>query len=251
LPFAPRLSAVVGARGKTRRSAAAPLHVVVTVPAGQAATARAEVALPPSLGLSLTGLGRACPGAAYAAGTCPATARIGSAVATTPLLPGELTSPVMFVAPHPGALPGLALNFTGPVTLPLFGQVALPAADRRIKNTFDGIPDVPLERFDLKFTSASPLQLRSNACRGKRQRVLATLAAHSGAVAHLSAPLKVAGCPPVATVRHGRLRVTPGRDGARIRSSVPRRGARLRRHHTYHVRVKDAAGRTWRLKVRR
>ena len=251
LPFAPHLSATVGARGKTRRGAAAPLHVVVTVPGGQAATAQAEVALPPSLGLSLTGLGHACPGAAYAAGTCPATARIGSAIATTPLLPGELTSPVMFVTPQPGALPGLALDFTGPVTLPLFGQVALPAADRRIKNTFDGIPDVPLGRFDLRFTSASPLQLRSDACHGKRQRVLATLTGHNGAVAHLSAPLKVAGCPPVATVRKGRLRVAPGRDGARIRSSMPRRGARLRRHHTYRVRVKDAAGRTWRLHLRR
>jgi hypothetical protein len=258
LPFAPHLRATVGARGKTHRSAAAPLHVVVTVPAGQAATAQAQVALPPSLGLSLAGLGRACTGAAYAAGTCPKTALIGRAVATTPLLPGRLTSPVMFVTPRPGALPGLALNFTGPVTLPLFGDVQLPTRDKRIKNTFSGIPDVPLGRFDLKFSSASPLQLRSDACRGKRRHALATLTAHSGAVAHLKAPLKVAGCPPVVKLRKGRIHVTRGRDGAKLRKITLRghrvrsgQRVRLRRHHTYRLTVKDAAHRTWHLKVRR
>jgi hypothetical protein len=107
---------------------------------------------------------------------------------------------------------------------------------------FAGIPDVPLARFDLRFTRAAPLVLRRDVCRGPRQTVLATLTAHNGEVAKLSAPLKVAGCPPVATLHHGRLRVVPGRDGARIRG-VRRRGAR--------VVVEDAAGATWRLKVRR
>ena len=46
------------------------------------------------------------------------------------------------------------------MTLPLFGNVALPGADKRIHNVFAGIPDVPLGRFDLTFTSASPLQLQ-------------------------------------------------------------------------------------------
>ena len=183
---------------------------------------------------------------------------IGSATATTPLLPGELTSPVTFAVRQPGTLPGLALNLTGPVTLPLFGTVALPGADHRIRNVFAGIPDVPLGRFDLKFTSASPLQLRSDACHGARRRVLATLTAHSGAVAHLKAPLKVAGCPPVAKLRKGRIHIARGRDGAKIRKATLRghrvrsgQRVRLRRHHTCRLTVKDAAGRTWRLKVRR
>jgi hypothetical protein len=242
LAFKPRLQATIGSRGHTRRNTAAPLHVVVTVPAGQAATARAEVALPQAVGLSIARLRVACQPPAYAAGQCPATSRIGSAVATTPLLADPLTSPVTLAIPSAGSLPGLDLRLTGAATVPLFGQVELPGADHRIHNVFAGIPDVPLERFDLSFTRAAPLQLTRDVCHGPRQHVLATLTAHSGAVAKLSAPLKVAGCAPVATLRHGRVRVTPGRDGARIRS-VRRHGAR--------VVVRDAAGATWRLKVRR
>jgi hypothetical protein len=167
--------------------------------------------------------------------------RIGSAVATTPLLADPLTSPVTLAIP-PNSLPGLDLRLTGQATVPLFGQVQLPGADHRIHNVFANIPDVPLGRFDLSFNRAAPLVLRRDVCQGPRQTVLATLTAHSGAVAKLRTPLKVAGCPPVATVRHGRLRVVPGRDGARIRS--------VRRHGSRVV-VKDATGATWRLKVRR
>jgi hypothetical protein len=86
--------------------------------------------------------------------------------------------------------------------------------------------------------------------------VLATLTAHSGATAKLSAPLKVAGCPPLASVHRGRLRVAAGRDGARIKRVTigghrVRNGHALRRGHTYRLVVKDASGATWKLKVRR
>jgi hypothetical protein len=251
LRFSPHLAATIGARGRTRRGAAAPLHAVITVPAGQAATERAEVALPPALGLDLKKLAKACPPDAFAAGTCPASARIGSAVASTPPLAAPLTSPVTFAVPQAGSLPGLALRLTGPVTLPLFGTVALPGADRRIRNVFAGIPDVPLERFDLRFTSASPLQLQRDVCHGRRQHALATLSGHNGAVAKLDAPLKVAGCPPVValTLRGHKVHVhvTRGRDGAKIRRVTVRR---LRGKRSYRVVVKDAAKRTWRFDVR-
>jgi hypothetical protein len=251
LGFAPKLRATIGARGKTRRHAAAPLHAVITVPAGQASTERADVALPPALGLDLRKLAKACLPDRYAAGTCPKSARIGSAVATTPLLAAPLRSPVTFAIPRLGSLPGLALKLSGPVTLPLFGTVGLPGADKRIHNSFAGIPDVPLGRFDLKFTSASPLQLQRNVCHGARQHVLATLTGHNGAVAKLKAPLKVAGCPPIVSLRlrgHNlSVRVTKGRDGAKIkRVRVRKRPGKGR----YRVVVKDAAKRTWTFKVR-
>ena len=96
LPFAPRLEATVGARGKTRIGAFAPLHAVITVPAGHAATAIAEVDLPSAVSIDLQRLSKACaPGVA----SCPASARIGSAVATTPLLAAPLTSPVTLAVP--------------------------------------------------------------------------------------------------------------------------------------------------------
>ena len=56
LRFSPRLEATAGARGKTGEGASAPLRVVITVPAGHAATAVASVGLPRAFGIDLRGL---------------------------------------------------------------------------------------------------------------------------------------------------------------------------------------------------
>jgi hypothetical protein len=259
LRFAPRLEATVGARGKTGKGAAAPLHAVITVPDGQASTASADVALPKTIGIAGKRLNNYCEAPKLAAGACPASSRIGSAVATTPLLAAPLTSAVTLAAQNAGDLPGLSLTLTGPVTLPLFGKVIPPGADKRIHNVFAAIPDVPLERFDLSFTSAAPLTLQSDACHGARQRVSGTIAAHSGAIARISAPLKVAGCPPVvALTRRGRrvtLRVTRGRDAPAVkRVTLNGRRAKSRTttvrtaRRTFRVVVRDAGGQTWTFK---
>ena len=93
--------------------------------------------------------------------------------------------------------------------------------------------------------------------------------AHSGAVANVSAPLKIAGCPPVATLtRRGHrltLRITRGRDGAAIKQAKLKppglkqrtvkaratlRLAKLPGKRTFRLVVKDAAGQSWTLKLR-
>ena len=127
-----------------------------------------------------------------------------------------------------------------------------------IQNTFGGIPDVPLARFDLTFDSHSPLLLARNVCTGPRQSVRGQFTGHNGAVAKVTAPLKVAGCPPVVSLkrRHGRvsLRVTPGRDAPKIKRAT------LNGHHVkslrtskrkFRVVVRDAAGETWKFNLRR
>ena len=84
--------------------------------------------------------------------------------------------------PAAGELPGLALQLTGPVTLPLFGKVDIFRGDGLIHNAFAGIPDVPLERFELSFTTASPLKLKRDVCHGPRQTVTGKLTGHNGKV---------------------------------------------------------------------
>ena len=59
------------------------------MPEGQGSTAIADVALPPMLGLDLKKLSKACGPAQFQSGTCPKTSVIGTAVATTPLLPAR------------------------------------------------------------------------------------------------------------------------------------------------------------------
>ena len=254
LPFSPRLEATIGARGKTRLGAFAPLHAVITVPAGHAATAIAEVDLPSVIGIDLKRLSKAC---VPSAASCPASARIGSAVATTPLLAAPLTSPVTLAVPAPGELPGLALQLTGPVSLPLFGKVDIFRGDGKIHNTFAGIPDVPLERFDLQFTTASPLKTTRDVCHGRRQTVTGKLTGHNGKVASLRAPLKVAGCPPVVTLKRRSIRVKRGRDGAAIRTVKlgskrvkSSQRVRVRAGKRYRITVIDRAKQTWKLTVR-
>jgi hypothetical protein len=259
LRFAPKLAATVGARGKTRKGAYAPLRAAITVPAGQAATAMADVALPTAIGLDLRKLSRACSPGDFAANRCRATSRIGSATATTPLLDGALTSPVTLAVAKAGELPGLALRLSGSVSLPLFGKVDAFRRDRKIHNAFAGIPAVPLARFELAFKGGrnSPLQLKRDVCRGRRQTVVARLTGHNGAVANLRARLKIAGCPPVVTLKRRSLRVTRGRDGAAIRTVKlgtkrvkAKQRVRLRAGRRYRVTVTDRAGQTWRVRVR-
>lgn len=256
LRFSPKIEATVGARGKTGAGSFPPLKAVISVPAGQSSTAVAEVSLPPALGLDLKKLQKACAPAQFQGGACPATAKIGSAVATTPLLDGPLTSPVTLASRTLGEIPGLALNLSGAATVPLFGKVTPPNGKAgRIVNTFAGIPDVPLERFELTFTGGtnSPLRLSKDACKGARQLVLGKLTGHNGTVANLTVKPKVVGCPPTVVLkrRNGKLRATakPGRDGAKIRSVKV--GKKTKKG--YRVTVKDAAKETWKLvvKVRR
>ena len=283
LRFAPRLEATVGARGQTRVGAHPPLRTVITVPAGQASTAVAKVDLPAAIALDLAGLGKACPADRYAAGTCPSSADIGTVRAETPLLSEPLTGPVALAVGSNG-LPGLALTLRGPVTLPLFGIVGLPGADGVIHNTFDGIPDVPLARFDLAFKggTGAPLKLNRDVCHGPRQTVRARFTAHNGANVAVSTRLRVDGCPPVASLRRRghrlTLRIARGRDAAklgratlklptglgRVRArglkgrtlsqrtprTVTLRVAKLPRKRAFRLSVRDASGHTWKLTLR-
>jgi hypothetical protein len=271
LPFSPRIEATVGKRGATAAGKAPPLRVTVSVPAGQAATAVADVGLPRAIGVDLRRLSKACALAAYSAGACPASSRIGTATATSPLLPTALTSPVTFAITQPNSLPGLALNLTGAVTLPLFGEVALPGKDAVLHNSFGGIPDVPLERFDLAFTGGKtmPLVLKKNVCRGARAKILGTFTGHTGKVANVSAPLKVDGCPPVVKLkRRGHrltVRIKAGRDAPRFKSAslkapgTKKRSVKARQTITLKklpgrkkvkVVVKDRANHSWSFKVK-
>jgi hypothetical protein len=256
LKFSPKLEATIGARGKTGVGSFPPLKATITVPAGHGSTAVADVALPPTIALDLKKLNKvACAPAAFQAGACPASTRIGNAVATTPLLDAPLSSPVTLASPTLGELPGLALQLTGAATLPLFGKVDPFGKDKRIRHSFAGIPDVPLEKFELTFTGGtnSPLRLAKDACKGARQTAIGKLTGHNGVVSNLTAKLKVVGCPPTVTLKRkgGKLRATakPGRDGAKIRSTKV--GARTKKG--YKVTVKDRGGETWKLvvKVRR
>jgi hypothetical protein len=138
VPYTPRFEAAVDA------SRSPGLRTVITVPRGHAATARAAVTLPRGLAVNLDALGDVCTLAEQAAGPCPDRARVGTALARSPLLPAPLTGPVQLAEIRGQPFPGLRLELAGPAALTLAGAVEF---SRAIQTEFAGIPDVPLERF--------------------------------------------------------------------------------------------------------
>ena len=225
VPFAPRLEASVDS---TRMPG---LRTVITVPRGHASTATATVTLPRTIAINVAALNDVCTTDEQAAGPCPARARVGSAVARTPLLAQPLTGPVALASIPGQPLPGLRMELSGAATLTLAGAVDISP----IRATFAGIPDVPLERFELTFDPDRTLVSRGDLCRGPEPRVLAELTGHNGATTRLDEPLAVAGCEkPAATLTVKRRRLTlrvaalRGRPLARVQLRLPRH-VRLKR----------------------
>ena len=226
VPFGPRLEATVS-RGRLPS-----LRTVITVPRGHASTATAAVTLPRRMGANTPALNDLCTLAEQAAGPCPERARIGSAVARTPLLAQPLTGPVVAAAQPGQALPGLRMDLSGAAALSLIGTVEISPA---LRTTFAGIPDVPLERFELTFDAERSLLARTDLCRGPEPRVIAELAGHNGSTARLVEPLAVTGCElPAATLTAKRRRLKllvgalRGRPLQRVQLTLPR-GMRLKR----------------------
>jgi hypothetical protein len=123
------------------------------------------------------------------------------------------------------------MELSGAAALTLSGAVDISP----IRATFAGIPDVPLERFELTFDADRTLISRADLCVGPEPRVLAELTGHNGATARLDEPLAVTGCdlPAVTLTLDGRrlkLRVGAlrGRPLQRVRLTLPR-GTRLKR----------------------
>ena len=230
LPFKPQIGGSISADGLPS------LRTVITGPPDNANTAGAVVTLPAGVAVNTPSIGNACTLPQQAAGPCPATARVGTAVAQSPLLPA-LTGPV-FLAELPGQpLPGVRVDLSGVVSLSLGGIVT---TGKQLRTAFAGIPDVPLERFQLTFDDGIALLAAKDFCRGPLPRIAAELTGHNGAKVSLSEPLAVTGChTPVARLRvHKRklvLRVRAARAGAalkRVRLVLPRRlKAHPRRGH--------------------
>jgi hypothetical protein len=246
LPFKPAMQATI-TNGVTPA-----LRTVITGPPGNANTATAAVTLPGAISVNNAALSSACTLAQQAAGPCPASSRVGRATALTPLLPA-LTGPVSLAALPGQILPGLRVDLAGVVRLSLAGTVS----GRPLRTQFAGIPDVPLQRFELAFDRGRALRATKDVCRGPLPRLSAELTGHNGAKANLRVPMTVTGCTkPAATVRvRGRkltLRVNAVRGGPALRfvrltlprklKAHPRRGrvskGRLSRRGVLTIRTK-------------
>jgi hypothetical protein len=233
--FAPQLQgSVVTTPGA---SPSKPVGVVSTIvlPPGQANLRTAVVRLPKTLSANIDVLNKACTLDQQAsAGGCPDSSRVGSARTVSPLLAAPLDGKV-FLAATAAGLPKLLVVFTGALALKLDGNVDITNG---VATTFDGLPDVPLSKFDLTLDRSSGLLTTdTDLCKpGGAVVAGATLTAQSGKVLNVDAPLPSTGCggptKPKATMslsfRRGvgtlRANFTAGRGAgllSKLRLSVP------------------------------
>jgi hypothetical protein len=228
LAFAPHIEGTVGADGATARLAKPPVRTIITQGGEEAGQAAVTVGLPPILGVDLTQLGRACTVEQAAARACPATARVGSVEATTPLLAQPLTGAVYLASRGPAALPGLTIQLGDPIPLRLDGSVELTPDG--LKTTFTGLPDVPLSRFrlDLLGGEQGVFQLASDLCAADPPAVTAAFVAQSGRTATDAKALAVAGCTDPPHVAAAITRLRSGRPKVRVRVTAAAGAPELR-----------------------
>jgi hypothetical protein len=204
LPFAPKILAVAGGKGNTRKGQRPLFRTIVEQPIEQARLASTTVTLPPALGVA-SGK-QPCPVAQADAGTCPATSQVGTANATTPLLPGELRGPVYLIQQPGSPLPGVLVQLRGLVNLSLRGSVSIGTGG--LTTTFNGIPDVPISHFELVFTGGKTgtLITSRDLCRGSGLTFKTSFTGHNGATFNRTSPVGIQGCAPTITVsvRHAK-----------------------------------------------
>lgn len=220
LAFKPRFSVTTSA--KTSRAKGASLDTKLTYPAGSfgndANVARAKVDLPKQLPSRLTTLQKACPAATFAANpaSCPAASVVGIVRSRTPLLPVELSGPVYFVSHGGEAFPNLIVVLQGDgVRVDLVGDTFI-SKKGITSTTFNTVPDVPVESFELYLPEGrySALAANGNLCKEQSKlRMPTEFVAQNGAVIRESTKIAVSGCPQAKAGAARRLGKSKGRSG--------------------------------------
>jgi hypothetical protein len=206
LAFKPKLS--LSLKGRTTRSGHPALRAMVTMPPGGANIARAQVGLPHSEFLDQANLNQVCTQANLKAGTCPAKAVYGHAKAWTPLLDKPLEGPVYLGVGFGYQLPAMVADLNGQIRVLLKGKVDT-TKKRGLRNTFELVPDAPVEKFVLELKGGPKYGLLENSediCL-RPQRASAQFTGQNGKVVNLH-PEIANGCK---KVKHGKHKRKPHR----------------------------------------
>jgi uncharacterized repeat protein (TIGR01451 family) len=197
LALAPTLTLTVGGRGHTRAGVSTPLSTTLTQSPGQTNLRSVSVTLPGTLNALLPVVNQACSLATYNAGHCGGRARVGSAVAVTPLLRDPLRGSVYFVKNPARAIPDLMVALRGQVNLDVVGKVAIPGG-RRLATRFDTIPDAPITRFTLRLVSGrnGPLGIVTDLCSANARNATAAVGfrGQNGKLLQVNQHLRILGC---------------------------------------------------------
>jgi hypothetical protein len=161
LPFRPKMSMRLTGAKRMIPGRHPGLEVRVTQTEPEANIASTKVKLPKSIALDPNNAQSVCGFDASLRADCPASSRIGRAVAVSPALNRRLTGPVYFVQgiridPNTGrrirTLPSLLAKLRGEVAINLRGTTDVEGG--RLVSTFGAVPDAPVSSFNLKLKGA-------------------------------------------------------------------------------------------------
>jgi hypothetical protein len=191
LDFSPSFTAAVGAPGQTASGVLTTATTSIDQDTDEAGLLRAAVTVPADLNPNAAIFGGACSDAAFHASSCPASSRVGFAVATSPLLSQPLSGPVQIVASGT-TLPNLGLDLQGQLHLLLTGTV-----DTNKTVVFDGLPDIPIAHFALAFTNPPGLLgTTRDLCTPPAPVFHAAFHGYNGADTSVNSSATVSGCGP-------------------------------------------------------
>jgi hypothetical protein len=186
LGFAPKLALSLTGK-KTHRGALPAFKAVLTYPkgGGYANIAKAQVTLPESEYLEQGHLKDVCTRKVFETGAtpgenCPASSIYGKARAVTPLLEAPLEGPVYLRTGYGTKLPELAAALNGrQISITLAGKIdsvhQKGSEGSRIRNTFEAVPDAPVERFTLELKGGKKglLVNSTDVCKGTHKALAA------------------------------------------------------------------------------
>jgi hypothetical protein len=197
LPFAPHLSVGLGGPGATAAGKTIPMTTAITQGNGEAGLQNAQVLLPTAVGPNILVLDNQCTLAQFHtnATACPAASKIGTATASSPLLPSALNGTVVILEPAPGEfLPGLGVDLRGPLALQVIGSFVITPA---LGNAFTNLPDIPISNFKLRFHGGNGglISTGVNLCKARPPVFKANFGGWNGASRSVAVKAKINGCP--------------------------------------------------------
>jgi hypothetical protein len=193
LDFSPAFTAEVGGTGQTTNGVGTTASTAILQDDDEAGLLNAVVTVPPDLNPNATiFFGAHCSQTDFLASACPSTTVVGFATAASPLLAQPLVGNVVLVT-SAGAFPNLGLDLQGSLHLLLQGATAINPNTV----TFNGLPDIPIARFQLTFTNPPALLGTSrDLCVPPAPLFNADFTGYNGATTSVSSSAIVDGCGP-------------------------------------------------------
>jgi hypothetical protein len=190
LDFSPAFTAEIGGPGQTTNGVPTTASTAILQDVDEAGLHDAMVTVPPDLNPNATlFFGPHCSQTDFLASSCPSNTIVGQATAASPLLSSPLAGNVELV--DGGTFPNLGLDLQGQLHLLLQGTTAINPNTV----TFNGLPDIPISRFQLTFTNPPALLGTSrDICVPPAPNFHASFQGYNGATTSVDAPGVVDGC---------------------------------------------------------